>query len=58
MDSGEEPVVISDEKRRTNPPQRLETEEERKADELAEVPVGVTTPEERAGEADPGLRED
>lgn len=36
----------SAENRRTRPPQMLETDEGRKADDEAEVPVGVTAPEE------------
>ena len=40
------------EKRRLRPPQRLETEDERKVDELGEEapPGGVTAPGEEAGE--------
>lgn len=37
--------MVSVEKRRIRPPQRLETEEERKVEELADVPVGVAAPE-------------
>lgn len=45
---------MSDEKRRTSPPQRPETDEGRKVEELAEVlPVGVAAPDERAGESGP-----
>lgn len=45
---------VSAENRRTRPPQRLETDEERKADDEAEVPVGVTAPEEAPEEAPEG----
>jgi len=37
---------VSAENRRTRPPQRLETDEGRKADDEDEVPVGVIVPED------------
>lgn len=46
----------SEEKRRNRPPQRLETEEPRKVEELADcwsVVFGVMAPEEATGEGDP-----
>lgn len=41
---------VSTEKRRIRPPQRLDTEDGRNADDAAEPPVGVTTPDEGLGE--------
>lgn len=46
---------MSVEKCRTKPPQRCETELERKVDERAELPDGVATPEEGAGDSERGV---
>jgi hypothetical protein len=42
--------ALVSEKRRIRPPQRFDTEEDRKPEELADVPVGVLAPEELTGE--------
>jgi hypothetical protein len=60
-DGWEAAGVVSAEKRRIKPPQSPETEELRKVEEPAEVPVGVPAPDdvgEPVKEPEPGLRDD